>query len=368
MTLMEVSILMELKDTRQVLSSSWYEDLKDATPNDSRVIVVCSRGSMKRGTLNSIRSALSHSKILMEVFAPETPDLTFLHETFEPVAGLNVDYIVAVGGGSVLDAAKAIKLMFSVKDWGDFQLQAKNGVSSDSNNCEIIAIPTTAGSGSEVTSFATLWDRQESRKLSIDSPWLLPDMSIVDPSLLSTLTGDKLLYPALDAVSHSVESLWSKRKTRESREYALIALAFSEVAIASFKNGAPDLTQFALASTYAGRAIAISRTALAHSISYPLTLTYGVPHGLACSFSLEAIFYFVRDTNSLQASEVRSIASILDTTRPLKLADRMALYCTANEAMRLVPAMLDSKRSNNIGAFLSPSDLSESIQYSFGQG
>ena len=364
---MKALISMGTNKRQHVLSSNWQGDLKEVTPGGSRVIVVCSRGSMNRGTLESIRSALTHTEILIEVFALETPDLVFLKEISERVSELNADYIVAVGGGSVLDTAKAIKLMFSVKNWGDFEYQAENGVRSHSNTCRIVAIPTTAGSGSEVTSFATLWDRQKSRKLSIDAQWLLPNISIVDPSLLATLTGDKLLYPALDAISHSVESLWSKRKTRESSEYALSALAFSEVAIESFKDGAPDPTQFALASTYAGRAIAISRTALAHSMSYPLTLTYGVPHGLACSFSLEAIFYFVRNSNSLQASEVRLIELILHSIQPLQLGSRITHYCDVNEAMQLVPDMFDTQRSSNMGISLSPTDLAVCIHDSFAE-
>ena len=353
---------MELDQSRHLLSSNWVEDLNDVVPNGSRVLVVCSRGSVKRGILESIRSAIIQSEITIEVFAPETPDLTFLQEIFEPVAELNVDYIVAVGGGSVLDTAKAIKLFFSVKDWADFQHQAENGVSSKPNDCQIIAIPTTAGSGSEVTPFATLWDRQESKKLSIDAPWLLPNTPIVDPSLLATLSGDKLLYPALDAISHSVESLWSKRKTDESREYALSALAFSEIAIASFKNGTPDLAQFALASTYAGRAIAISRTALAHSISYPLTLTYEVPHGLACSFTLEAIFQFVRGTDCLQVSEVLSIESVVATIRSLDLGTRMHTYCDVDQATTLVPQMLNITRLNNMKIGLQLDELVETIR------
>ncbi len=339
---------MELNDSRHVLSSNWVEDLKDAIPNSSRVVVVCSRGSVKRGTLESIRSAIVQSEITIEVFAPETPDLTFLQEIFEPVAELNVDYIVAVGGGSVLDTAKAIKLFFSVKDWADFQHQAENGVSSKPNGCQIIAIPTTAGSGSEVTPFATLWNRQESKKLSIDAPWLLPNTPIVDPSLLVTLSGDKLLYPALDAISHSVESLWSKKKTDESRGYALSGLAFSEIAIASFKNGTPDLAQFALASTYAGRAIAISRTALAHSISYPLTLTYGVPHGLACSFTLGEIFLLVTEYGVLDEEECHHIEIILDILRPLNIGSRIRDYCSIDEVVELIPRMSSSGRSNNV--------------------
>lgn len=344
----KASILMALKDSQQVLSSNWQGNLKDVVPSGFRVIVVCSSGSMKRGTLDSIRNALTHSEILMEVFAPETPDLTFLQEIFVPVVELHADYIVAVGGGSVLDAAKAIKLMFSVNTWGDFEYQAENGVISDSNSCQIIAIPTTAGSGSEVTSFATLWDRQESRKLSIDARWLLPDVSIVDPNLLATLTGDKLLYPALDAISHSVESLWSKRKTRESREFALSALAFSEAAIASLKSGTPDLSQFALASTYAGRAIAISRTALAHSISYPLTLTFGVPHGLACSFTLGEIFLLAIEYGVIDKEESRHIELILDSVQPLKIAPRVLSYCSIEEVVDLVSAMSTPSRSKNI--------------------
>ena len=339
---------MEPNHSYDELSSNWVEDLKSAIPNGSRVVVVCSRGSIERGILDSIHSAIVQSDITIEIFAPENPDLTFLQEIFEPVAKLSIDYIVAVGGGSVLDTAKAIKLFFSVEDWLDFQYQAEYGVTSNPNGCRIIAIPTTAGSGSEVTPFATLWDKQESKKLSIDAPWLLPNTPIVDPILLATLSGDKLLYPALDAISHSVESLWSKRKTPESREYALSALSFSENAIASFKNGSPNLAQFALAGTYAGRAIAISRTALAHSISYPLTLTYGIPHGLACSFTLGEIFSLVNECGVIEEEEFHHIEKILDILRPLNIGSRIRDYCSIDEVFELMPRMSSPGRSNNI--------------------
>jgi alcohol dehydrogenase class IV len=330
------------------LSSNWVQDVKNAIPNGSRVVVVCSHGGLKRGILESIHNAIVLSDIVIEIFAPETPDLTFLREIFDPVAKLQVDYIVSVGGGSVLDTAKAIKLFFSVKDWADFQRQAENGVSIKPNGCQIVAVPTTAGSGSEVTPFATLWDRGKSKKLSIDAPWLLPNTPIVDPVLLATLCGDKLLFPALDAISHAVESLWSKKKTPESREYALSALSFSENAIESFKNGSPDLNQFALASTNAGKAIAISRTALAHSISYPLTLSYGVPHGLACSFTLGEIFLRVTECGELEEEEFHQIESILSILRPLDIGSRIRDYCSIDEVLELIPQMSSAGRSNNV--------------------
>jgi alcohol dehydrogenase len=338
---------MEHNHSFDELSSNWVQDLKDSIPRGSRVVVVCSHGGLKRGILESIRNAIFPSDIAVEIFAPETPDLTFLRDIFDTVAKLHVDYIVSVGGGSVLDTAKAIKLFFSVKDWADFEHQAENGVSSKPNGCRIVAIPTTAGSGSEVTPFATLWDREKSKKLSIDSPWLLPNTPIVDPFLLETLSGDKLLYPALDAISHAVESLWSKKKTPESREYALRALSFSENAIVSFKNGSPDLDQFALASTNAGKAIAISRTALAHSISYPLTLSYGVPHGLACSFTLEEIFLLVNECDVLAEEEFHQIETILNILRPINIGSRIGDYCSIDEVIELIPQMFSLGRSNN---------------------
>jgi alcohol dehydrogenase len=287
--------------------------------------------------------------------------MTFLHEIFESVSLLSVDYIVAVGGGSVLDTAKAIKMLFSVKDWPDFQSQAEKGVNCEANGCLIVAIPTTAGSGSEVTPFATLWDRKAPKKLSIDAPWLLPSVPIVDPQLLRTLSGDRLLYPALDAVSHAVESLWSKRKTPESRDYALRALASSKVAIQSWTSGTYDLTQFAVASTYAGRAIAISRTALAHSISYPLTLVYGVPHGLACSFTLKAITDAAVGTAPLSSEEIVAINSIVNSIQSLDLAARLRTYCTAAEVEELIPSMINTRRSNNTSFALTKNALREIV-------
>ena len=114
---------------------------------------------------------------------------------------------------------------------------------------------------------------------------------------LETLQGQNLLYPFLDSISHAFESLWNKNRNNESVKYAIDSLNLNLTSLKAFcsKDEMYDFEKMILASNFAGKAINITRTSIAHSISYPLTTKYGIPHGLACSFTIPRIFKYVKN-------------------------------------------------------------------------
>jgi alcohol dehydrogenase len=199
--------------------------------------------------------------------------------------------IVAVGGGSVIDTAKVLAAAN-----GDFArvrhfLETRQGAEA-LGTVPVIAVPTTAGTGSEVTNFATVWDLTASKKYSLLQPEGYPEHALVDPELTVGMPRSLTISTALDALSHAIEGIWNVNANPFSATIAVRA-AREILAVLPVLVGDPgnlDLrTRMAEAALFAGLAFSNTKSALAHSLSYPITLRHGVPHGIACSFSLPMI-------------------------------------------------------------------------------
>ena len=202
-----------------------------------------------------------------------------------------VEAIVALGGGSVIDTAKVVSASA-----GDFERVRRYLVDHEGEDAlgsvPIIAVPTTAGTGSEVTSWASVWDKDAGKKYSLSRPHLYPEHALVDPELTVGMPLGLTVSTALDALSHSLESIWNVNANPVSTNFA-VAAATEILEVLPALNGdlgSPALrSRMATAALLAGLAFSNTRTALAHSLSYPITLKYDLPHGLACSFSLPMV-------------------------------------------------------------------------------
>jgi phosphonate metabolism-associated iron-containing alcohol dehydrogenase len=201
------------------------------------------------------------------------------------------DVIVALGGGSMIDAAKVL-----AASGGDFarvkrHLMEKAPLDS-STFLPIIAVPTTSGTGSEVTSWATVWDAAGNAKYSLANPRLYPEAAFVDPALTLAAPRGLTMTTGLDALSHSLESLWNVNANPVSANYAVEAAREIIDALPRLLDRLNDLdlrSRLARASLFAGLAFSNTKTALAHNISYGITLRHGTPHGIACSFCLPQV-------------------------------------------------------------------------------
>jgi alcohol dehydrogenase class IV len=193
-----------------------------------------------------------------------------------------VDGLVAIGGGRVLDMAKLLST--GLPDAAEISRRLDAG-EAIARGLPLVAVPTTAGSGSEATPFAVAY--ANGRKSSVDHPSLLPDAAIIDPSVLAGLPRAVVATAGLDALCHCIESLLSRRATPASRALARrglrLGLANLEAAVAGRRAA---LARMSLTAHLAGRAIALTRTTIPHALSYPLTSRYGLAHGLAVSLSM----------------------------------------------------------------------------------
>lgn len=200
----------------------------------------------------------------------------------------NCDTIVAIGGGSAIDVAKCVKL-FCKMDSGRNYLEQEycdSGV-------PLIAMPTTAGTGSESTRYAVIY--YEGKKQSVTHESIIPDYAVLNPGFLRTLPPYQKKCTMLDALCQGIESWWSVNSTDESKSYSKTAvetiMKYMDAYI--FDNDREAAEQIMLAANFAGRAINITQTTAAHAMSYKLTSMYQIPHGHAVALCLPHVWRYM---------------------------------------------------------------------------
>lgn len=220
------------------------------------------------------------------------------------------ELIVAIGGGSVIDSAKFIAAGRGPREDVTRHLQEGAPLGELADALPIIAIPTTSGTGSDLTKWATVWDTRNGRKLSLEHDRLYPRVSIVDPLLTGTLPWKPTLASGLDALSHALESIWNRHANPISTGLAASAAGDILEALPQLQadlHSRPARARMAAGATAAGLAFSATRTALAHNISYPVTIEQGVPHGIACSFCLPEVMACATGANAACDQALASI-------------------------------------------------------------
>lgn len=198
------------------------------------------------------------------------------------------DAIVAVGGGSTIDVAKCIKL-YCKMDPGQNYLQQEYRDS----RVPLIAVPTTAGTGSESTRYAVIYF--EGKKQSVTHDSIIPNYAILEPKLLKSLPLYQKKCTMLDALCQGIESLWSVNSTDESMIYSKTAVQLIMDHWHGYieENTEEDAEFIMQAANYAGRAINITQTTAPHAMSYKLTSMYGLPHGHAVALCLPEVWMYM---------------------------------------------------------------------------
>lgn len=197
----------------------------------------------------------------------------------------NCDIVIAIGGGSVMDMAKLINIFAANPELNELEI-VKDSSKIKNTGKTLIAIPTTAGTGSEATHFAVVY--HENKKYSVAHPSLLPKVAGLNSEL--TLSQPKYLTACagLDALSQAIESYWSVNANEESQQYAEEAIVLLIKNLEKAVNH-PDIVnrkQVLYGSFLAGKAINISKTTAAHAVSYAFTTYYAIPHGHAVFLTL----------------------------------------------------------------------------------
>jgi len=220
---------------------------------------------------------------------------------------VNIDLIIAAGGGSVIDMAKLIRCYINCK------IPLKDLIKSNeiysNNEIPFLAIPTTAGSGSESTHFTVIYI--DGRKYSVSHESILPDFVLLIPSLTYNTPFYLTACCGADAFSQAIESYWSVHSTEESRTYAKEAVFLLwEFLPLAVKNDINAKNKICIASNLAGRAINISFTTAPHAYSYGLTSYLGIPHGHAVSLTLPYFFNLNLKVSSYNCNDSRGVSFV----------------------------------------------------------
>ncbi len=266
------------------------------------ILIVCSKRAKKEIILDKKLNFIKNNKVFWLDDVIANPEVVYLEKKKKFLKKKNFDYIVAIGGGSVIDSAKAFFLLFSLQKKKTIKNIINNSESLKiKNSCKLIALPTTSGTGSEVTPFATVWDKKNKQKLSLNHRCLYPALSIIDPVLTFNLPKDETINTGLDCLNQAFESIWNKNFNSKIRSYAFKSIKLSLNALFMLNkniNHEKSRVDLAKASLYAGLCISQTRTSICHSISYPLTTHFGIPHGLACAFTMIEIIKYLNIKNS----------------------------------------------------------------------
>ena len=271
-----------------------YRELDSWLADKKKVLLVC---DLSIQFLDKFNRKLEDTAVPMIRFSDFQPNP--LYESV--VSGVKVlrdedcDAIIAVGGGSAIDVAKCIKAYCRMDGDGEDGGFLKQEIRP--NDILFLAMPTTAGTGSEATRYAVIY--YDGKKQSITSESFIPETVLMDPDCLKTLPPYQKKATMCDALCHAIESFWSVNSTEESREYSKAAIRGVTGNMDGYLNNTEKGRQgMLLAAHTAGKAINITQTTAGHAMCYKITSLFGTAHGHAAMLCDRVLYpWMVRNTD-----------------------------------------------------------------------
>ncbi|SMF02798.1 alcohol dehydrogenase [Alteromonadaceae bacterium Bs31] len=314
--------------------------------NDSSKLIVTTSGHVSRAGVGGLEEQLGLKDYFVFDKVVPNPDIESILRCVDEFSDEKISSVVSIGGGSVIDTGKTVALMLANKN---AELRDLLVDASHVKSLPHFAIPTTSGTGAEVTPFATIWDQKNKKKHSLSGVSVYPAMAVLDPKLTQFLPEKETVITALDTISHALESLWNIGRTPITESFACKSLRSSLSALPEVLREPGCIksrTKLMEASLLAGMAISQTKTAMAHSISYPLTSYFGVPHGLACSFSLSRIItlYATQNKSDHVVPLMIDVQSLLDS---LGLQTMLGRYVNQRDLDELKCKMFNPSRAGN---------------------
>lgn len=347
--------------------------ISELLPAQGDILLVSTKGMVERGTVAELIENSSRNWHIYH--AKPNPSLDELDDYVQNLRlicqekNISISCVVAMGGGSALDSAKALACSLASNLEKPLHIWLREKSKKVEKSLPLIVLPSTAGTGAEVTPFGTIWDYHLQKKYSLASPYCYPQYTLLDPELTYSLPWEESLIGALDALSHATETLWNKTATPMSIHFAKSAL---ELVIPHLYLLEKDLdnkearTAIQQGAYFAGMAISQSHSSLGHAISYPLTLNFGVPHGLSCSAFLLPIFEKINAENAfiteLSPQLKQDIYACLTHFAPHRLIRE---YCTFEQAKGLIDEMFTPERAGTFNLTMKQKDVINILERGF---
>ena len=331
-----------------------------------KALLVTDRGVEAAGVLFGIYEGLLSAGVAYALYngvAPN-PTITNVREAVALYEAEECDCLLGVGGGSAMDTAKAAG---AVMNNPDVSIRDMEGTGHVPNPIPpLVAVPTTCGTGSEVTSAAVITDSERKYKIPILSPLLYPRVALVDGSLLTTLPGPVVAATGMDALCHAIESYTNLNTNPicDALDLQAIGIISKWIRPAVANGNLEAMSYMVLAATIAGMAFPNTRLTIVHSMSQPVGGHYGVPHGVANAVLLPLVMEFNllgnaerfgdvaramgEDTTGLTAMEAArlSVMAVKEMSRDIGIPENFKSYGVKEES---IPALVeDSMKSGNV--------------------
>ena len=292
-----------------------------------KALIVCDQITEKLGKVKIITDVLNEKGIgyaIYDDFLGE-PTNVMIDDALAIYKKETCEFIIGIGGGSALDIMKAVAAM----DGNTGKISDYMGKEIGNIRAKMIAIPTTAGTGSEATQFTIISDVDTGVKMLLKGAQLMPDVAIIDPDLTVTLPKKMTASTGLDALTHAVEAYTSRKAQPITDTLAMSAIKriFNYLPLA-YRDGANDMArkQMSIAALEAGMAFNNSSVTLVHGMSRPIGALFHVPHGISNAMLLNVCLEYAKEgTKSRFADMARAIGAAKDTDSEEKAADNFML-------------------------------------------
>lgn len=308
-----------------------------------KALIVTGRHSSRiNGSLDDCIAALEKYGRGYALFdrTEENPSVDSVMEAARTGLDEDCDFVIGIGGGSPLDAAKAAALIMAAPGMGVDYMYDK-GAAANSIHMPVVSVPTTCGTGSEATGVAVLSRSELKTKMSLPHR-IFPALALLDAKYLRYASDDILRNTAIDAMGHMIESFINTHATDESRQICIEGLRIWSKAkdvISDGINACDDadsmLWDMLLASNYGGKAIAIAGTSVPHALSYGITYNYHVPHGMAIGAYIPGFMKYADSadvkqlTDAMGFSGLDELATFIEKNSIIRLKEK---YCTDRAA------------------------------------
>ena len=304
-----------------------------------RAVIVTDRPLYDLGYADRVTQTLEEMKLEYEVFyeVKPDPDLTTIRKGLDLCNGFKPDVIIALGGGSPMDAAKMMWLMYE-NPGAKFEEMAMRFMDIEKRICafpdqarkvQFVAIPTTSGTGSEVTPFAVVTDDATGKKYPIADYSLTPDMAIVDSELVMNMPKRLTAYGGIDALTHALEAMVSVLSTEFTNSLALEAIRILFKYLPdSYNNGSQDMKareKVHYAATMSGMAFANAFLGICHSMAHKLGARFDLPHGLANALLITEVIRYNATDNPIKQTAFPQYSYPTAKSRYARVADYLQL-------------------------------------------
>ena len=298
----------------------------EAKSHGFKKALVCTGPTLLRhGVTAKVTDILDKNGLSYEIFSDikANPTIENVQSGVAAFKAAGADYIIAIGGGSPIDTAKAIGIIINNPEYAD--VRSLEGVAPTKNPCvPIIAIPTTAGTAAEVTINYVITDVQNKRKFVCVDPHDMPIVAVVDPEMMASMPKGLTAATGMDALTHAIEGYTTKAAWEMTDMFHLKAIEIISRSLRGAVAGTPEGREgMALGQYIAGMGFSNVGLGIAHSMAHTLGAVYDTPHGVACAMTLPLVMEFNQEATGEKFKAIAEAMGV-DTTGMDQAAYRKA--------------------------------------------